>query len=111
MAMHTRPQRIGTDVSTTTLGVAVYGAAQPQTLANEPGACRAWLPRLLHNAAMAARRSPVWAPVYERYRQRGLASTQVLVILARKLARIAFALMKNQSQYHSPLTAGSCTAT
>ena len=69
------------------------------------------LRRLLHNAAMAARRSPVWAPVYERYRQRGLASTQVLVILARKLARIAFALMKNQSQYHSPLTAGSCTAT
>ncbi len=69
------------------------------------------LRRLLHNAAMAARRSPTWAPFYERYRQRGLASTQALVILARKLARIAFALMKNQTQYHSPLSAGGCTAT
>lgn len=67
--------------------------------------------RLLHNAAMAARRSPHWAALYERYRQRGLASTQVLVILARKLARIAFALMKNQTQYHPPLAAGGCNAT
>lgn len=55
--------------------------------------------RLLFNAAMAAIRSARWRPVYERYLQRGLKSTQALVILARKLARIAFALMKNQSYY------------
>ena len=55
--------------------------------------------RLLFNAAMAARRSPRWRLVYERYLQRGLKRTQALVILGRKLARIAFALMKNQSDY------------
>ena len=57
--------------------------------------------RLLHNAAMAARRHPYWANVYQRYRDRGLKTTQVLVILARKLARIAFALMKNQTTYQA----------
>ncbi|VVP61251.1 IS110 family transposase [Pseudomonas silesiensis] len=55
--------------------------------------------RLLHNAAMAASRSKTWKPFYERYLERGLKTTQVLVILARKLARVAFALMKNQSKY------------
>ncbi|WP_406672260.1 IS110 family transposase, partial [Natronospira sp.] len=57
------------------------------------------LRRLLHNAAMAARNSPTWRPVYERYLERGLKTTQALVALARKLARVAFALMKNQTQY------------
>ena len=57
--------------------------------------------RLLHNAAMAARRHPYWANVYQRYRDRGLQTTQALVILARKLARIAFALMKNQTTYQA----------
>lgn len=57
------------------------------------------LRRLLHNAAMAARRSTTWEPFYQRYIQRGLAPTQALVILARKLARVAFALLKNQSTY------------
>jgi transposase len=55
--------------------------------------------RLLFNAAMAAIRAPAWRRVYERYLQRGLKRTQALVIMARKLARIAFALMKNQSDY------------
>ncbi|MFA5941106.1 MAG: IS110 family transposase [Sinimarinibacterium sp.] len=57
------------------------------------------LRRLLHNAAMAARRTARWQPLYQRYLQRGLKPTQVFVILARKLARIAFALMKNQTDY------------
>lgn len=56
--------------------------------------------RLLYNAAMAAKRSPTWAPFYQRCLARGLSTTQALVALARKLARIAFALMKNQSEYH-----------
>ncbi|HAB06194.1 MAG TPA: IS110 family transposase, partial [Alcanivorax sp.] len=50
---------------------------------------------------MAARRHPYWASVYQRYRDRGLQTTQALVILARKLARIAFALMKNQTTYQA----------
>ena len=55
--------------------------------------------RLFHNSAMAASRSPTWKPYYERYLARGLKGTQALVILARKLARVMFALMKNQTEY------------
>jgi len=55
--------------------------------------------RLLHNASMAASRSDSWHPIYERYLTRGLKATQVYVILARKIARVAFALMKNQGEY------------
>lgn len=62
------------------------------------------LRRLLHNAAMAAKRSATWAPLYDKHIQRGLTPTQVLVILARKLARIAFALMRNQTDYIPRLT-------
>lgn len=69
------------------------------------------LRRLLYNAAMAARRSPVWAAFYQRYRDRGLSPTQTLVILARKLARIAFALMKYQTEYHPTIPLRSCNAT
>jgi transposase len=55
--------------------------------------------RLFHNSAMAASRSPVWKPYYQSYLARGLKGTQALVILARKLARVMFSLMKNQSEY------------
>lgn len=57
------------------------------------------LRRLLHNAAMAARRSPIWQPFYQRCLDRGLKTTQALVALARKLVRVAFALLKNQTHY------------
>lgn len=69
------------------------------------------LRRLLYNAAMAAARSTRWQPFYQRYLCRGLKPTQVLVILARKLARIAFALMKTQSQYRPELTSAACSQT
>lgn len=55
--------------------------------------------RLLHNAAMAASRTKAWQQHYQQYLQRGLKRTEALVILARKLARIAFALMKTQQPY------------
>ncbi|MEA5671121.1 transposase, partial [Pseudomonas sp. MH2] len=55
--------------------------------------------RLLHNAAMAASRSAAWKGLYEQHLSTGKATTQALVILARKLARVAFALMKNQDEY------------
>ena len=57
--------------------------------------------RLLYCAAMAARKSARWAGVYQGYLDRGLAKTQALVILARKLVRIAFALMKSRTDYVS----------
>ena len=69
------------------------------------------LRRLAHTAAMAACRSPVWKPLYESYLARGLARTQALVILARKLCRVAFALMKNQSEYQPSLRLQDLPAT
>jgi transposase len=52
------------------------------------------LRRLMFVAAMAASKSKLWRPVYQRYRDRGLSSTATLVILARKLARIAFSIVR-----------------
>lgn len=69
------------------------------------------LRRLAHTAAMAACRSPAWKPLYESYLARGLARTQALVILARKLCRVAFALMKNQSEYQPNLRLQDLPAT
>ncbi|MBH8614617.1 IS110 family transposase, partial [Pseudomonas mohnii] len=57
--------------------------------------------RLLHNAAMSASRTAAWKGFYEEQRARGFSTTQALVILARKLARIVFALLKGQSEYQS----------
>ncbi|MBO3278318.1 IS110 family RNA-guided transposase [Pseudomonas schmalbachii] len=56
--------------------------------------------RLLHNAAMAAARTQRWKSLYQGYLMRGLKKTEALTILARKLARIAFALMQTQTAYH-----------
>ena len=58
--------------------------------------------RLLHCSAMSGARHPTWKAFYQRYRDRGLKTTQALVILARKLARVAFALMKHQENYCAP---------
>jgi transposase len=55
--------------------------------------------RLLHNAAMSASRTSAWKGFYEEQRARGFSTTQALVILARKLARVVFALLKGQSEY------------
>jgi transposase len=60
--------------------------------------------RLLHNAAMAASRSGPWKALYERYLSAGKSKTQALVALARKLARIAFALIRSGETY-SPAAA------
>ena len=53
------------------------------------------LRRLLYNAGMAAARSKLFKPTYIQLRERGLHSTEAIVILARKLARIAFALYQS----------------
>lgn len=58
------------------------------------------LRRLLFLAAMQAKRQPAWQSYYQRYIERGLAATQVLNILARKLARVAFSILRNQTEYH-----------
>lgn len=55
--------------------------------------------RLLHNAAMSARKTPLWKPYYERSIARGLASTEALVDLARRILRTAWALDHHQREF------------
>ena len=69
------------------------------------------LRRLLYMAAMTARRSATWKPFYERMRSRGLAPIQALVALARKLARVAFSLLKHQTQYQPKSPSNACAST
>lgn len=57
------------------------------------------LRRLLYLAAMTASHSATWQSFYQRHLDRGLTKIQALVVLARKLARIAFAILRNQSAY------------
>ena len=51
--------------------------------------------RLLFTAAMSASKTKLWRAFYQRHRERGLPTTAALVILARKLARIAFSMVKH----------------
>ena len=53
------------------------------------------LRRQLYLCAMAATRSALFRPMYEALKERGLPSTAALVVLARKLLRIAFAVWKS----------------
>ena len=69
------------------------------------------LRRLLHLAAMRACHTPAWKAFYQRYLDRGLTKIQALVILARKLARVAFALLKNQTTYRTNVLREGCLAT
>lgn len=55
--------------------------------------------RLLFNAAMSASRTKAWKPYYEHERAKGLSRTAALVVLARRLVRVAFGLFKSQSQF------------
>lgn len=49
----------------------------------------------LYNAGRAASTSKLFKPVYKKLLERGLQTTEALVILARKIARIAFAVYKS----------------
>ncbi|MBA6134780.1 transposase, partial [Pseudomonas juntendi] len=57
--------------------------------------------RLLHNAAMSASRTAAWKSYYEERLARGFSTTASLVMLARKLARVVFALLKSGDEYRS----------
>jgi transposase len=57
------------------------------------------LRRLLYTAAMAASRTKLWKPLYLRQRAKGLSTTAALVILARKIARIAWSIFHHQVNF------------
>ena len=54
---------------------------------------------MLFMAAMTACKRPEWRAIYEANIQKGFSSTAALVIVARKLARIAFSLFKSGETY------------
>lgn len=55
--------------------------------------------RLLFNAAMAAARSAVWKQTYAHSREQGWASTEAIMILARKILRIALVMHKTEKGF------------
>lgn len=69
------------------------------------------LRRLLFLAAMQAARSRSWKDFYQRHLDRGFSRIQALVVLARKLARVAFALLKNQTDYRPRYLKEACMET
>lgn len=66
------------------------------------------LRRLLFTAAMSACRTQLWNPFYQRYRARGLSTTAALVVLARKLARVAFSIVKHNVDFRPELVKVTC---
>ena len=69
------------------------------------------LRRLLYLAAMHACRTSRWQAFYQRHLNRGMSKIQALVALSRKLARVAFALLKNQTDYRPEGLQKTCLAT
>lgn len=55
--------------------------------------------RLLFNAARAGSRTKYWNEYYNRLRDRGLKSTQATIAVARKIARVAFALLRDKKEF------------
>ncbi len=67
--------------------------------------------RLLFNAAMQGRRNALWEPYYLRLRDRGLSSTAAFVALSRKLARVCFALLQNNTEFNPRVPQEACIST
>ena len=66
------------------------------------------LRRLLFAGAMSACKTSTWHAFYQRYRDRGFSSTAALVILARKLARTAFSLVKYDQDFSPERIRATC---
>lgn len=62
--------------------------------------------RLMYAAAMSAARTKTWNGYYCAQRDKGLSTTAALVVLARKLLRVAFSLFKQQALFDPALVAG-----
>lgn len=62
--------------------------------------------RLLYNASMSGSRTKTWSQFYAHHQARGKKTTQALVILARRLARLAFGLMRHQADWKPEIYTG-----
>lgn len=67
--------------------------------------------RLAHVAAMAACRTGHWRKMHLANQARGLSKIQSLVIIARKLVRLAFALLKSGEEYRPQTVQGASLPT
>lgn len=61
------------------------------------------LRRLLYTAAMSAVKTPLWRKIYRRYRAAGWSGTASLMILARKLARVAWSMHHYERDFNPAL--------
>jgi transposase len=57
------------------------------------------LRRLLYLAAMSAKKTPMWKPLFEYYRAKGLSTTACFVILARRIARTAWSMYTYRTEF------------
>lgn len=57
------------------------------------------LRRLLYLAAMAAKKTATWKPLFEHYRGKGLSGTEAVVILARRIARTAWSMYTYKTEF------------
>lgn len=55
--------------------------------------------RLIYLAAQSAAKTKTFKPIYLALREKGFASTEAIVIIARKLLRVAFAVWVSESQF------------
>ncbi len=60
--------------------------------------------RLLFNAARAGGKTKAWNSYYLSLRERGLSTTAATVAISRKIAKLAFALMRDQTEYQPQLS-------
>lgn len=67
--------------------------------------------RLLYLAAVSACRNPIWKAIKTKLLAKGLPSTAVYCIIARKILRIAFAVWNSNSQYDPNLVGKACAPT
>lgn len=65
--------------------------------------------RLLFTAAMSAANSKLWRPIYQYYLNRGFCTTAALIVLARKLALIAFSLVRQGGVFEPQRVKIPCT--
>lgn len=70
---------------------------------------RGWpeIRRLLYAAAMSAARTKTWNAFYRAQRDKGLSTTAAIIVLARKLLRVAFSLFKQHASFDATLLAVS----
>lgn len=64
------------------------------------------LRHVLHMCAMAAAKTSAWRPYYQAQRAKGLSGTAALVVLARKMARTAYALCKTEAAFDARRISG-----